>query len=420
MSKKERGHEGPKQDTHANFRAIGASQKVAVPTVPKQVMDRLIRNAGGLVANCEFNAITIISGMPAFDGVFYDDFAQQQRIADGRQIREWTDEDDTLATACLQRMAAPALRREVVRAAIAAVARERRRNPLQDCLIGLHAWDGAQRIERFWIDTVGAPDDEHHRAAGRNFFTAMIARAMQPGCELHEAYVLEGDQAIGKNEVFKALGGPYYRESRYKINSIDFLRTLRGAWIFHMPELGALSGAKAEAIKNVVSGPSDDYPEKYEKHARTYPRTCVIVGSTNEDEYLNDPTGNRRFIPIRCTVGRVNVDLVKASRDQLLAEALHRFRQGGSWHEFPASTRQVQADRVVHDAWDSPIIKYIEGRTRVTIFEVLKSALELNTDRMSKQAQGRAAATLRKLNWRKAGRTRTEGGQTTEYVAPGA
>lgn len=389
-----------------------------VPAVPKQVMDRLVRNASGFVANCEANAITIINTMAEFNGVFYDSFAQQQRIDDGRQIRESTDEDDTLATACLQRMGAPSLRRQIVRAAIAVVARERMRNPLQDYLLRLPAWDGTPRIETFWIDTVGAPDDEHHRAAGRNFFTAMIARAMQPGCELHEAYVPAGDQAIGKNQLFKALGGSCYREARHNINSIDFLRTLRGAWIFHMPELGALSGAKVEAIKNIVSAPSDDYLEKYEKHARTYPRTCVIVGSTNEDEYLNDPTGNRRFIPIRCAVARVNVDLVKANRDQLLAEALHRYRQGGSWHEFPASTRYVQADRVVHDAWDGPIAQYVKGRPEVTIYEVLRDALGIEPARMAKAAQTRVGATLRKHGWRKSGRTRYDGGQTTVYTAP--
>jgi predicted P-loop ATPase len=77
----------------------------------------------------------------------------------------------------------------------------------------------------------------------------------------------------------------------------------------------------------------------------------VCVGTTNQDKYLQDDTGNRRFIPIR-VVGKINIARLQQERDQLFAEAVALYQQGQSWWQYPAlETRVVQETRYVGDPW---------------------------------------------------------------------
>jgi predicted P-loop ATPase len=53
---------------------------------------------------------------------------------------------------------------------------------------------------------------------------------------------------------------------------------------------------------------------------RDFPRRSVIVGSTNEDEFLADSTGNRRYWVVPVT-RRIPIELLERERDQIWAAA---------------------------------------------------------------------------------------------------
>ncbi|MCL5460249.1 virulence-associated E family protein, partial [Loigolactobacillus coryniformis] len=66
--------------------------------------------------------------------------------------------------------------------------------------------------------------------------------------------------------------------------------------------------------------------------ATQFPRRCLFIGTTNREEFLADETGNRRWAPIVVTGGDVNK--IDADREQLWAEALVMWREGGiKWQE---------------------------------------------------------------------------------------
>jgi len=90
----------------------------------------------------------------------------------------------------------PRMTQGVLSRAIEQVAREpqNRCDVLRDEIEKLPPWDGTPRIEPFWIDVTGCPDTPHTRAAGRNFWTALIARALRPAAKVDECFVLEGEQ----------------------------------------------------------------------------------------------------------------------------------------------------------------------------------------------------------------------------------
>jgi putative DNA primase/helicase len=82
----------------------------------------------------------------------------------------------------------------------------------------------------------------------------------------------------------------------------------------------------------------------------------VLVGTTNADEWLRDPTGNRRFIPIK--VGKIDVEQLKKERDQLFAEAVHLYRQKQcrKWWVYPRlQTAVAQEMRLVGDPLFEPV-----------------------------------------------------------------
>jgi predicted P-loop ATPase len=66
------------------------------------------------------------------------------------------------------------------------------------------------------------------RAASRNFFIALIARAVLPASKVDTLWTFEGPQGIGKSLALHALGGDFHAEITAPIGTTDFMRELRG------------------------------------------------------------------------------------------------------------------------------------------------------------------------------------------------
>ncbi|RYH64911.1 MAG: hypothetical protein EON54_06180 [Alcaligenaceae bacterium] len=66
--------------------------------------------------------------------------------------------------------------------------------------------------------------------------------------------------------------------------------------------------------------PSGVYRVAYGTPVEAFPRQCVLVGTTNEDMYMWDRTGNRRFWPVPVR-HRIRTEGVGKWREQLLPEA---------------------------------------------------------------------------------------------------
>ena len=61
-------------------------------------------------------------------------------------------------------------------------------------------------------------------------------------------------------------------------------------------------------------------------------RPSVLVGTTNSSNFLNDPTGDRRFWVLEIPEEhKIDVAWVKANRDQLWAEAIALYNKGEEW-----------------------------------------------------------------------------------------
>lgn len=233
-----------------------------------------------------------------------------------------------------------------------AVARRHPINPLRDYLKACKAkWEVEKkvRLENFFHEFLGARgDDRYIREISRRWLISCAARALQPGCFVKTVLVLEGPQGAYKSSLLRVLGGEFFSDTKIDINTKDGRMAASRFWIIEMAELAGFRKADVEDLKNFVSNTSDDIRLPYGKVLETFPRCCVLVGTTNSDDYLTDHTGNTRYWPVK--VGRVDLEGIRAVRDLLWGEATAAFDDGERWWFEPEETDMLQlAEKAVQE-----------------------------------------------------------------------
>lgn len=252
--------------------------------------------------------------------------------------------------------------REEILSKIRAQASENPFHPVRDFLNALPPWDQVDRLLSVAPDVLGAIDplSQHYF---KLWAIGAVRRVMEPGCQMDNAMVLIGPQGKGKSSFWGALAGPFFSDTPIDLDSKDRFQALASAWIVELPELDWMTSSKtAEAIKAFLTSREDHYRPPYAKEVLKVPRHSVCVGSTNRDQFLNDPTGSRRFWPVR--IGDfIDLDLLRFQRDQLWAEAIHLWKEG---HPHWLST-DLDADRehaaeafTTEDPWEGLIQDALE------------------------------------------------------------
>jgi predicted P-loop ATPase len=313
----------------------------------------------------------------------------------------------------------------------AAVAARSPFNPLTDWLDSIAPkWDGERRLETFFSDFCGARQDDYTAAVGVAFFLSAIARAREPGSKVDLMLVLEGAQGARKTSLLIALAGPeFYAEAMESPAQKDFYQSLQGRWIIEIAEMQSFTKAEVSKVKQAITARWDYYRPSYGRTARNFPRQCIFVGTTNEDDYLRDPTGARRFMPVRVT--DINLEAITDLREQLWAEADVRWRAGEKWWELPAQAREEQDRRYQVDSWTEPVMRWLSGQDadthypmgvateiqQTTTTEVLQRAVRLEVGKHGKPEQQRIGGIMLKLGWSRVQR-RINGYQTWVYIRP--
>jgi len=311
-------------------------------------------------------------------------------------------------------------------------------HPVLDYLEGL-TWDGVPRLETMLIDWLGAEDTPYTRQVSTIFPVAAIARVFTPGIKFDCAPILEGAQGIGKSTFIRLLAKNWFVELNCGFEDPKrIVETLAGHWIAELPELSQFGKSDVETVKAFFSASKDTVRLAYGHHAETHKRQSVYMGSTNNDQYLRDESGNRRFWPIKCSVKRIDLEGFAAVVDQIWAEALTRYDEmvdaaGSKWSIFldltgAAATDaalQIQESRRVEteadtwagmiEAWlDTPVrLSDLEGRgehfddedggdklvrrANFCAFEVWVDALGGHTDNWGRGNQTKVMSAIRKV-----------------------
>jgi predicted P-loop ATPase len=291
--------------------------------------------------------------------------------------------------------------RETVQQAVDMVAREHAFHPVQDYLNGLH-WDGVKRLDTWLKDCLGAETQpkEYLASIGRWWLMSMVARIFEPGCKVDYMVVLEDEeQGTLKSAVCAILGGKWFDDSLPQLHGGDEVRVsqhLRGKWLIEISELSSISKSEANALKSFLSRRCEQYTPKYGRNEVVEPRQVVFVGTTNQTAYLRDESGDRRTWPVK--TGTINLDALKAARDQLFAEAVVAYRAGDRyWPDKDFETKHIKPEqdtRHVSDAWEDIIRDWLVGKVKTTVHDVAALALGIETGRLGTADQRRITTAL--------------------------
>ena len=409
--------------------------------------NRLRQDLVGTPERNEANVIIALTSDVAFAGVLaFDDFSQEIVVrqplpwdtATGPLPRPWEDADDVRTAEWLQ-LRGVNVAPLVVGRAVGAVAREHRIHPVRDWLDHLR-WDGTPRIETWTSSYLGAAPTAFHHTVGALWLISAAARIFRPGVKADHMLILEGSQGARKSTAIKVLAGEdWFTDELPELGSKDAAIHMQGVWIVEIAELDAIGRAEVSRIKAFLTRTTDRFRPPYGRYTVEVPRQCVFAGTVNPDTYLRDETGNRRFWPLRC--GSIDIAALARDRDQLWAEAVHRFREGAIWWiddpTILAEAAAVQEARYQADAWDARIDRWLTHETRsvdrghagwedwqneeferpepirdVSVGEILEGALGIEPAKWTKGDQMRVGAWLKSRNWE---RYRSGAGATREW-----
>jgi predicted P-loop ATPase len=255
-----------------------------------------------------------------------------------------------------------------VRTAVQLLCAQNYFDPFLEYLEKLPPWDGIGRVDT-WLSVLGGAEDTPiNRAFGAIWLLQVVYRTLEPGCQADHCLILEGGQGVGKSSMLRALvpnpslfddGLKPIDHTANKDNNIK----LSGPAIMELAELGALRKGDVEIIKAFLTLREDTYRPPFREYPITMQRRCVFVGTTNSEQYLKDPTGNRRFFPVRLGDAKIDIGAVKAHRDQIWAETLLRARRKEPAFLPPELERvaaEIQDSRRAEEPWQEIVENWLD------------------------------------------------------------
>lgn len=391
----------------------------------------LVRNDRNQPTKCLANAELYLRNLPPWKGcIGYDEFALRTVFRrplpfapGGAKTGEWTDYHDVSTAIWLQRTLCVEFAPQTVAQAVENLARNNGFHPVRDALNALPAWDGQRRNERWLSDYLGVEDTPYVRLVSRFFLIGMVKRVFEPGCKFDYALVLEGEQGRGKSTAVRILGWNWYADTDLDLNNKDSLLALPGHWVYEISEMGSLAKAEAAKQKSFLSRMWDEFRPPYGKRMERADRQVVFVGTTNEEEYLKDPTGGRRFWPVLCA-GEFDLDGLRENIYQMYAEALVDYRADERCWPTPDEQKSLfspeQARRGMQEPFDDLLYEWVKSQPApFSMAQAATDGLQLSADKLTVAVTTRIGHALKKLGCgRKENRLAADPGERRMYVPP--
>lgn len=336
----------------------------------------LITNSDGkLIKSSLKNVILFLENHDELSGLFrLNEFQQEIFVhrcpkweAEGTfEVHRLEDNDITQTAAAIERFGlGPDCDR--VYKAIRVVAERNGFHPAREYFNGLE-WDGTARLDKWLSYYMGAEGDDPDYLGfiGKKWLTAAVKRVYEPGCKYDHILVMEGEQGRGKSTAFEYLATfgrdkqEAYFTDNIKLSDIqnkDTILMLQGSIIVELAELAGFKKQEDDEIKGWITTKEDRCRVPYAKTITHFPRQFVLCGTTNNYDYLKDPTGNRRYWPFKSS--NVDLESIKNDREQLWAEAVSLYRGGlyiGPTDDEAALAKIAQDKRLTVDTWEDDVL----------------------------------------------------------------
>jgi predicted P-loop ATPase len=247
--------------------------------------------------------------------------------------------------------------------------------------------------------------DPIHSTYFKKFLVAAVARARKPGEKVDHVFMLASQkQGLYKSTFFRILFGDDWFSDQLggDISDKDEKMKMHLFWCLEWSEFESVYKRKDVAtLKNFITSVEDTFRCPYDRQPLSYKRPCVFVGTTNEQEILHDPTGDRRFWII--TVNKkIPIFQVIKDKDKIWAAANALHKSGFSWQLTDIEEEQREIlNRDYHsvDPWLEVIEEFLTPGQKFVSTQSLYKVLDINpSDRDTYDAR-RISNVMRRLGW---------------------
>ncbi|EAA4476505.1 replication protein [Salmonella enterica subsp. enterica serovar Braenderup] len=406
---------GIRNDDFEDLTSTEVAEPLPLPAFERDKWGRIeatISNAAKAVVRPDFVDIDIR----------FDQFRDEIMFAPAGsgQWQAFTDADYARLRITMEKRGFKPVGRELIRDVVLLAADEQPFDSATTWLNGLE-WDGVPRIESFYHTHFGTADTPYIRAVSMYMWTALAGRVLEPGVKADMVPILVGPQGCGKSSGVEALSPDpaFFTEISFAEKDDDLARKMRGRLVAEIGELRGLNTKELESIKAFVTRTHENWIPKYREFATQFPRRLVFVGTTNEDEFLADKTGNRRWLPVE--VSKVDVKAIKTDLLLLWAEARETFKRLGGiqFRDAERLGASVHEQYTIKDAWLETVEKWLDTPDLMTndiprnceflrASDVLRDAIGLNPSHIGKREEMRISNVLQNCGYKRAQR-RIEG-----------
>lgn len=324
----------------------------------------------------------------------FNEFAQQLYLCGNvpwekeDNCRAWSSHDDSALFSLIQADYGLKSRQDFADA-LKNVSMRNKFHPVRELLDSL-TWDGKEHIRSLLPEYLGAEDSDYTYQVMRLWMLGAVSRVYKPGSKFDYTIILQGSQGIGKSTFLKqmAMDDSWFNDSLDSLDSDKAVQSLTGSWIIELAELKSLArtAGGVESVKRFLTATQDKYRIPYERRADTFYRQCVFAGTTNKDDFLQDETGNRRFLIVQTGVKKPSKSLfVPEIMDTIKlawAEAVHIWKNEKPQLILPEAymqeAKELQEANMADDGKRGIIQEYLEGKTQVCAREIWEKALGEN------------------------------------------
>lgn len=371
-----------------------------------QLLANLRRDKSGFALPTLPNVQEVLSEPSCFGtNICLDEFKSELMISPHDDPKAWRairDTDYTAIRLWLENVGRfYPVAKEHVRDTVHYIGEANKMDSAQEWLLSLK-WDGKERIKDFMPRYMGTIDAAYERSVGVYLWTALAGRVMEPGCQVDMSPVLVGKGGIGKSQGIKAMvpDPSFFVEIRLDESDDETARKMRGVLIGEIAELRGLRTTDAERILAFMTRTHEKWTPKYMEHSTTFARRLVMIGTTNEEEFLSGHTGERRWLPVR-TVG-VNVASIKRDMEQLWAEAYAMWLTAGIvWAEAEDLARQARGEFESEDNWTPAVQRWLNETKaeHYTTADVLTLAVGIDPRSVTKAHEMRLGRIMNSLGY---------------------
>jgi predicted P-loop ATPase len=251
-----------------------------------------------------------------------------------------------------------------------------------------------------------------HQIYLRKWLIGAVARAYKPGCKADNTVILQGMQNQGKSSFFKALvpNEEWFNENGLKGAKIsdDEIRTAHRVWLIECPEVDKLfKKACSSELKAFFTLQNDWIRPLYAKMPILLPRHSLMAGTTNEDQFFTDETGNRRYWVIPVLPKKIDVDWLIKNRDSVWAGAVAAYKSGEQWWLTEDEEEIQRSENRTYQRehpWHSAIEFYVNGMKEITSGEIFYDVLKISIDKIGRSEQMQVSGILKVMGFKRTSR----------------